>query len=84
MNAGVNDTSCDFVLHFGVCGDFGVDRKVFDDILVRDVVSWTGRVSGYEGRVVWLSCRFIFEDARGAKFSNVCQCPCGLWSNEVF
>ncbi|XP_021908838.1 pentatricopeptide repeat-containing protein At4g38010 [Carica papaya] len=32
---------------YGVCGDFGGARKVFDDMSVRDVVSWTGIMSGF-------------------------------------
>lgn len=44
---------CDFFVQntlvhvYGTCGDcIGAD-KVFDDMLVRDVVSWTGLISGY-------------------------------------
>ncbi|KAK4283118.1 hypothetical protein QN277_000109 [Acacia crassicarpa] len=44
---------CDFYVQntlvhvYGTCGDcIGAD-KVFDDMLVRDVVSWTGLISGY-------------------------------------
>lgn len=45
--------SCDLyvqnsLLHFyGVCGRWGGAGRVFDEMLVRDVVSWTGLVSGY-------------------------------------
>uniref|UniRef100_A0A7N0V1N6 Uncharacterized protein n=2 Tax=Kalanchoe fedtschenkoi TaxID=63787 RepID=A0A7N0V1N6_KALFE len=36
------------LLHFyGACGQCGSAAKVFDEMLVRDVVSWTGLISGY-------------------------------------
>ena len=36
------------LVHFySVCGDFCAATRVFDDMLVRDVVSWTGLISGY-------------------------------------
>lgn len=36
------------LVHFySVCGVFCAATKVFDDMLVRDVVSWTGLISGY-------------------------------------
>ncbi|XP_015878068.3 pentatricopeptide repeat-containing protein At4g38010 [Ziziphus jujuba] len=36
------------LLHFyGVCGDCDGASRVFDDMLVRDVVSWTGLISGF-------------------------------------
>ena len=45
--------SCDLyvqnsLLHFySVCGRWGGAGRVFDEMLVRDVVSWTGLISGY-------------------------------------
>ena len=45
--------SCDLyvqnsLLHFySVCGRWGSAGRVFDEMLVRDVVSWTGLISGY-------------------------------------
>ncbi|CAK7337197.1 unnamed protein product [Dovyalis caffra] len=44
--------SCIYVenslVHFySVCGSFGDASRVFDEMLVRDVVSWTGVISGY-------------------------------------
>ena len=36
------------LLHFySVCGKWGGAGRVFDEMLVRDVVSWTGLISGY-------------------------------------
>ncbi|KAK9292826.1 hypothetical protein L1049_020806 [Liquidambar formosana] len=36
------------LLHFySVCGECSGASRVFDDMLVRDVVSWTGLISGY-------------------------------------
>ncbi|XP_057423014.1 pentatricopeptide repeat-containing protein At4g38010 [Lotus japonicus] len=32
---------------YSICGDNVGARKVFDEMLVRDVVSWTGLISGY-------------------------------------
>ncbi|ONK77769.1 uncharacterized protein A4U43_C02F10340 [Asparagus officinalis] len=32
---------------YGICGEFGSAREVFDFMPVRDVVSWTGLISGY-------------------------------------
>ncbi|XP_027367351.1 pentatricopeptide repeat-containing protein At4g38010 [Abrus precatorius] len=36
-----------FVHVYSICGDTVGAVKVFDDMLVRDVVSWTGLISGY-------------------------------------
>ena len=34
-------------VHFySVCGSLGDARRVFDEMLVRDVISWTGVISG--------------------------------------
>lgn len=36
------------LVHFyGVCGDFGGASRVFDEMFVRDVVSWSGLISGF-------------------------------------
>ncbi|KAJ6842938.1 pentatricopeptide repeat-containing protein [Iris pallida] len=39
---------CNALLYaYSVCGEFGCARELFDRMTVRDVVSWTGLISGY-------------------------------------
>lgn len=37
----------------GACGAIGFARRVFDEMTVRDVVSWSSMISGY---VAWYVC----------------------------
>ncbi|KAG4907857.1 hypothetical protein JHK82_056510 [Glycine max] len=51
---------------YSICGDTVGAGKVFDDMLVRDVVSWTGLISGYVkaglfNDAIWLFFRMDVE-----------------------
>jgi pentatricopeptide repeat protein len=64
------------LVHFySVCGDFAVASRAFDDMPVRDAVSWTGLISGYVraglfGEAVALFSRMDVEPSK-ATFASV-------------
>ncbi|KAK8941507.1 Pentatricopeptide repeat-containing protein [Platanthera guangdongensis] len=45
------------------CGQLGVARKLFDEMPVRDVVSWNSIISGYASRGLWQEAFELFERA---------------------
>ncbi|CAN8328455.1 unnamed protein product [Cochlearia groenlandica] len=50
------------LLHlYGVCGDSGSACKLFDEMPVRDVVSWTGVISGFSRIGLYKEALYMFS-----------------------
>lgn len=50
------------------CGDLGCARKVFDEITVKDLVSWNSLISGYSKMGCAREAVEMFGELRGAGF----------------
>jgi pentatricopeptide repeat protein len=48
------------------CGSVAAARRVFDEMPVRDVVAWTGMVSGYVDSQMYLKSVEVFQEMRRA------------------
>ncbi|XP_025807879.1 pentatricopeptide repeat-containing protein At5g56310-like isoform X3 [Panicum hallii] len=48
------------------CGSVLAARRVFEEMLARDVVAWTGMVSGYVDSGMYLKAAEVFQQMRGA------------------
>jgi pentatricopeptide repeat protein len=48
------------------CGSLAAARRVFDEMPVRDVVAWTGMVSGYVDSQMYLKSVEVFQEMRRA------------------
>lgn len=49
---------------YASCGDMGLCRKVFDEMPVRDVVSWTVVISGFKDAGKFVDALVVFERMR--------------------
>ncbi|CAM8958283.1 unnamed protein product [Rhodiola kirilowii] len=47
---------------YGKCGEVGFARKVFDEMGVRNVVSWTALLSGYTGLGDMVEAKNVFDE----------------------
>lgn len=64
---------------YGVCGDFSSAGKVFDEMLVRDVVSWNSLISGfmkagYFDEAIFLFLRMDLEPSIATLVSVLAAC----------
>uniref|UniRef100_A0A7N0UAG5 Pentatricopeptide repeat-containing protein n=1 Tax=Kalanchoe fedtschenkoi TaxID=63787 RepID=A0A7N0UAG5_KALFE len=50
---------------YGKCGEVGLARKVFDEMVVRNVVSWTALLFGYAGVGDMAEAKNIFDKMPG-------------------
>ncbi|KAK1418210.1 hypothetical protein QVD17_27353 [Tagetes erecta] len=52
------------VFMYGKCGDLSVARKLFDEMPVRDCVSWNSIISGYASKSMWREVFELFDRMR--------------------